>query len=1071
MQAFGSYGKKTVIDFTKIPQNLFLITGDTGAGKTTIFDAIVFALYGQTGSSENRKDGAELQSQFVSADVRPFAELTFSEKNGGAEDIYTVCRVPRHVRPVRKGKGVTEERESVTLLLPDGSTYPQALRQVNAKLEEIVGLTKDQFMQVAMIAQGEFMQLLRAKSDEKKIIFRKLFHTQIFQEIVDELADRRREKGSRIAQIRTACQTEVNHVLLPETPETDTEAAASGIETEKLTILKTLKERIASSERLNVTDLEAFMQVLEELREQRGVQEEEADSFCRGAARQRDEARDALLLAQHTMRLFETCDRVEKEQEECEKLAPEMHAAQRLSEMIRAAYDVSMAAADRKEALKVYEQECERNQKLSKALPVMEEACEKARLEQAAADRELEEAARAFSRCEERTARNLVTFRKIEEGKKELEREKIILESLQEKKNSVQVQLEELRKHRAQRQQCLEEKKEAPARLEVWRLREERAREIEKEFSQVRSLENETKQLARQAEEKAGEYAQARHRYEEQRAAYELAYTDFLDAQAGLLAREKLIPGKPCPVCGSREHPSPCVLKEGHRIVSREKLEEMSASLEVSRKTQEEAAKTAGTAEELLLARSEDLKARLQVFRMHLAQHIPELPMELTAAQAEKPLEKWKLSLRLEGEHLKEEMRIRKEAEEFLAGTEKEEQQRMEELAGLQTQLEEASGSVKEKQAALVQLQQLPDVSSPREAGQLLEKARSIRAEKEHRAQLCRDASEKETEKRQRTETLLGELKGRIPQLKEQADRKEEAFEALRREKGQAGEQWEEITQLHVLKEADELSDKYREYEKRSAAARRLLQESREAVRDLSRPDLAVLEEKSTAAEEILNKSRETLEVLRTENRTNGMILEALRRNHAVRAQVLEEYTRLDTLYNLLAGRTTGGRMDIETYVQRVYLERILHSANLRLGEMSSGQFELRIIDMEKAGEGKNHGLDLMVYATVTGKVREVRTLSGGESFMAALSLALGMADQIREGQSAIHPDIMFIDEGFGSLDDTARSQAVRVLQQMTGGTRLTGIISHVTELKQEIEDQLIVTRDQAGSHVRWQFS
>ena len=136
---------------------------------------------------------------------------------------------------------------------------------------------------------------------------------------------------------------------------------------------------------------------------------------------------------------------------------------------------------------------------------------------------------------------------------------------------------------------------------------------------------------------------------------------------------------------------------------------------------------------------------------------------------------------------------------------------------------------------------------------------------------------------------------------------------------------------------------------------------------------------------------------------------------------------------------------------------------------MSAGQYELRMFRLEKAGEGKNHGLDLMVYSTVTGKEREIRTLSGGESFMAALSLALGIADQIQQSCAAIHLDMMFIDEGFGSLDEHSRNQAVRVLKRMAGGSKMIGMISHVTELKQEVEEQLLVTKDQEGSHARWQ--
>ena len=163
--------------------------------------------------------------------------------------------------------------------------------------------------------------------------------------------------------------------------------------------------------------------------------------------------------------------------------------------------------------------------------------------------------------------------------------------------------------------------------------------------------------------------------------------------------------------------------------------------------------------------------------------------------------------------------------------------------------------------------------------------------------------------------------------------------------------------------------------------------------------------------------------------------------------------------------------IEIQNTRELYYLERILYAANRRFEEMSAGQFELRMFDEKKAAIGKNKGLDLMVYSNVTGKEREVRTLSGGESFMAALSMAFGMADEIQENSAAIHLDMMFIDEGFGSLDEHAREQAVRVLKEMAGGSKLIGIISHVTELKQEMEDQLLITKDEEGSHVRWQLS
>ena len=248
MQAFGSYGKITTIDFTKTNQNIFLISGDTGAGKTTIFDAIVFALYGEASSNINKKVGLELQSQFMDTSIEPFVELEFSEKRGEKEEIYIVKRIPRHKRLKKKGAGDTEESEKVSLILPDGTSYPQ--KETDKKLEEIVGLTKEQFMQVTMIAQGEFMELLRAKSDEKKEIFRKLFHTELFQDIVEELAKRKKEKLSEITGIRTTCQTEVSHILIPEN--------YGGKET-----LQNLKDRILNSQKLSVTVLEELLEELQ----------------------------------------------------------------------------------------------------------------------------------------------------------------------------------------------------------------------------------------------------------------------------------------------------------------------------------------------------------------------------------------------------------------------------------------------------------------------------------------------------------------------------------------------------------------------------------------------------------------------------------------------------------------------------------------------------------------------------------------------------------------------------------------------------------------------------------------
>ena len=283
--------------------------------------------------------------------------------------------------------------------------------------------------------------------------------------------------------------------------------------------------------------------------------------------------------------------------------------------------------------------------------------------------------------------------------------------------------------------------------------------------------------------------------------------------------------------------------------------------------------------------------------------------------------------------------------------------------------------------------------------------------------------------------------------------------------------EWKELAEAYSREAAEEFQKTVNTYYEKKAAQQARRDSAKNAVGEAGRPVLEEIQKEKDLAETEYLEAEKIYNQLRMDSKDDGEIFAALSSRLEERKAVVEEHTRIDALYRMTSGNVSGARMDLETYVQRYYLERILYAANRRFQEMSAGQFELRMYDLEKAGEGKNRGLDLMVYSTVTGKEREVRTLSGGESFMAALSLALGMADQIQESSAAVNLDMMFIDEGFGSLDEHSRNQAVKVLQEMAEGSRLIGIISHVTELKQEIEDQLIVNKDENGSRVRWQIS
>ena len=325
MQAFGSYGKKTEIDFSGLRQNLFLITGDTGAGKTTVFDAIVFALYGEASSGSNKKDGAELQSQYGSESLEPYVELEFEKTRGSEKEIYIVRRSPRHTRPKKRGNGSLEVSGSVALYMPDGTEYPQ--KEADRKLEELAGLTKGQFMQVAMIAQGEFMELLRAKSDDKKMIFRKLFQTEFYQKLTENLAGKRKEKQSEIGKIRTICQTEAAHILLPK-------------EYEHTDELEQIRRRILSSDRLSVTDLELLLKELETLCEVSDRQQEELEKRCMELSRKRDEDREAVIHGKNQMRYFQQKEQAEKVLKEYQETEEERQAVKRKIGQIQQAGEI-----------------------------------------------------------------------------------------------------------------------------------------------------------------------------------------------------------------------------------------------------------------------------------------------------------------------------------------------------------------------------------------------------------------------------------------------------------------------------------------------------------------------------------------------------------------------------------------------------------------------------------------------------------------------------------------------------------------------------------------------------------
>ena len=1066
MQAFGSYGKQTVIDFEAADQNLFLITGDTGAGKSTIFDAIVFALYGEASSGANKKDGTELQSQFAGYDVQPFVELTFLEGTGEARQEYTVRRVPRHFRPLKRGKGTREESETVSLIMPDGTEYPQ--KETDKKLEEIVGLTKSQFMQVAMIAQGEFMELLRARSDDKKVIFRKLFHTELYQKIIDELGRRRKETQQEMGQIRTACQTETAHLLIPEDFRED-EALKKVWEH-----MKELKARILGAEKLSVVDMEQLMELLGQLTHKLKERESQAEWEYGRANEDYLARRDGYNHAIQLLSRFEEMEQAEKALEACADDKERMDETARLIRRIRAAWEIRELYDRYEDAQKAVNDKKSELLKQQEALPGLsqtyETAAKAADEQNQRFNRELE----AYSKVAEQVDKALEVFKQLKAaGQKVAASEKAYAKARKAFEDAQKKSGELEAKEQAWRAQC-EALKDAGVLYARWQGRAEKYREIVKDTGDYEKLEEDFSRQKELSEQALVKYSGASAAYEKKNGEYESARRIFLNMQAGFIAREQLRPGMPCPVCGSLDHPDPCQIREEHRELTREALEDLEKDVGQLRLEQEKAASQAQAAAAILKEKENSVRAEGRKLYEKLGENlanVPDMSEDFSAQQAKELLHSWRKDLARERDVLKKDADTYNQLQASIRDLDDEKVKIKEQALQAQTAAADAQAQLAGHKAALESLEASREYASENEAKQALTMAGDKKTAAKTRLDQDRAAEQSAKSRMETARTLIRRYQQELPAQELECGRRKAAYELLMGEKEMTLAEWEPLTRNNPKNSVDTLQKQVDEYNKKKTWAKSRYDQAKEAIGQQQRPEPEALKAAMDQAELKMNKTRADFEKVRSLQETNDRVYQALAPKMEERSKIMARHRCLDELYNRLGGKVSGARMDLETFVQRYYLERILYAANRRFQEMSAGQFELRMRDADMAGVGKNRGLDLMVYSTVTGKEREVRTLSGGESFMAALSLALGMADQIQESAASVNLDVMFIDEGFGSLDDNSRDKAVRVLQEMAGGSKLIGIISHVTELKQEIEDQLIVKKDEEGSHVRWQIS
>lgn len=1058
MQAFGSYGEKTEIDFQK-GGDFFLISGDTGSGKSTIFDAMMFALYGEVSTNGSGKEN-ELLSQFV--DVRndkPLVSLVFTAHQHGQEETYKITRTPRHIRPAKRtGAKQQEEGETAELLMPDGSQYPSKLSDTNRKIEEIVGLTADQFRKVVMIAQGEFMDFLRAGSKEKTELLRDLLKTDYYYQLSERLKTLAKEKNTAAKTQRANMSFFAGRAVTEGLPEED----ARALEAAKGTVIK-------AAEKLQPEQVDTLAEVLSGVCARLQLQQGDLALRQTAAQKDRDECMKCIEAAKPLMKRFEELESAEKTLQECAAQADEIEKKRGLIGKIRDAWaiepkyqrmkDAQKALTDAQRELAAKQQELPRLKQTAADAVALHQQMEKAQQDATAHESEVKTKVKDA----------LKTFDALDEAEKALRQAEEADAKAKANAESAKKALDDFKKQEDAWRKQEAELQGAEAAYEVCKQQNQQYRDLKKSLEDLHGNQKDVQEKARQAAAAKDAYASATQKYQREQKAYDDYRLAFLNAQAGLLARE-LVSGKPCPVCGALEHPAPCQLTQENQQLNREQLEWRRKAADDAAKAQEEKAKESESAQVKLTERqkaAEEAEKKLVENATNIRENVP----MATAADVEAMLTAWLPELQSASKSVQAKVDALKKVRENLDGA-KAEREKLEKTASA-AQETAKSTAVKKAEAEKTWKLHQEELSSSayrtrgdavaqrtqaQEAKQKAEAAASQAAEKERQAQKA------ETD----CETQIRRLNEEMPQKQANAEEFNQQYQQTMAEKSLDETQWRQLTADYDAEEPDRLQKEASDFDQRKSKAEGQCATAQNAIAGREKPNMAKLEAASKAAESALKEVSDALEAAKHLRLNNEKVLKDLRKGREPLAEACKAANTAQHLSDVLAGTESGNRMNLETFVQRSYMEKILCDANRRFRDMSNGQFELKLINVEDAGEGKNKGLDLEVYSIVTGKTRSVNTLSGGESFMAALSLALGMADQIQAATAAIHLDVMFIDEGFGSLSDNARNEAVNILKEMAGKQRQIGIISHVSELKDEIENQLIVKKDDRGSHISW---
>lgn len=909
MSAFGPYAGEVTLDMQKLGKSgIYLITGDTGAGKTTVFDAISYALYGE--ASGNYRENTTLRSKYASADTPTFVELEFEYNN----EIYKINRNPEYPRPNKRGEGFTKQSANAELVMPDGSVITK-IKEVSAKVEEIIGINKNQFSQIAMIAQGDFRKLLNCETNERSKIFRKIFKTEPYHNIEIKLSSLFNELKRNREKEKNGIEQYINQLKCNENDTLSLEL-----------------ERAKSGDVL----IEDVIKLAGEI------------------------------INKDTLEYTKTQKNIESINEEIEKINSNI----KLYENQEATKKAYAKASAKLEELKTKRNDCEKAYKSAEAQRErLDDLTRKINLINSKMPKYDE-----LKSLENSISEKTQSFEKSNNSLKLKQQEIKLLEKEIDEKSKA---LEEVKGADLLVQKLTVQKEEINKKAEA-------LKELKTEIDRCKTEQKNLKNAQSFAKSALDEYGALENEYNQ-------IYIAFFNEQAGIIADE-LKDGEPCPVCGSTSHPN--LARKSENAPSQADVE---SAQNLVKKAQEKANKARDTASAL--------KSRVD----EIAANVKSAAKKLFGTD-DNVFDDYNSNINALKKDYDCTLALLKTANEKL---------------NLYKKLDKEIPEIQEKQKSLS------------------------------------DEISKLNTQKASDEAFISENTKRVTSIKSELD-----FESA----DLAKDKLKEFTNLSsdiknaIEKSKNAFDDIKSEYDTQKGTKASL----ENALKEFKEIDLASLNEKSLKLNEHKKDVDKTAKSLYSRIESNKLLVDNISEKRDILKEYDDKYVWLKALSETANGDISGKeKITLETFVQMTYFDSIIRKANIRLLTMSDGQYELvRRSDAETLK--KNEGLALDVIDHFNASSRSVSTLSGGESFMASLCLALGLSDEIQSSNGGIKLDTMFVDEGFGSLDGEALDRALSALTSLSQGNRLVGIISHVDALCDRIDNKIVITKDRTiGSNAQ----